>query len=125
MDCKSFAKPGVLIPVIVGIIIGAGLFFLGEADDAPGLCLTGLVLGSALIFFGIFGVKRIREKIDPGIAAPLFYCVSGIILGIVLEFDGEISAIQRIIIISAMIGMALISIGTVMLIRRMRTKLKS
>jgi hypothetical protein len=74
------------------------------------------------VALGISGchIKKIRIKIDPGIVIPLFYCVSGIILTIILEFDGELTKMQRSIVILVFIFIATISIGVVMLVRKIK-----
>ena len=50
---NKFFKPKVILPVILGIVIGGLLFALGENDDAPGLCAIGLSVGFILIMLGI------------------------------------------------------------------------
>ena len=122
MDNKQYPGPKVIVPICIGIIIGLVLFVLGDLDDAPGLSLIGLVLGSGLIFWGLFRIKVVMQKIDPGIAVPLFYCIGGIILAIVLELDGEISGFQRIVFIAALICAGLVSVTTIMLIRKRKNQ---
>jgi uncharacterized membrane protein YdcZ (DUF606 family) len=117
-------KPNIIVPLLFGIlgILGAFiLLFKEEFEDSPGVFLIIGALCIGFIFIGIFNIKKIRRKIDPGIVVPLFYCISGIILTIILEFDGELTKMQRSIVILVFIFIATISIGVVMLIRKIKT----
>ncbi|MDR3170025.1 MAG: hypothetical protein LBU17_00185 [Treponema sp.] len=123
MEYKQYVKPNSILPIlfgITGIITVFVLFLNGEFTDSPGVFFIGMALCIGLIFIGIFGVEKIRQKINPGIAVPLFYCVSGIILALVLPFDGEISGSQRIFVIGIMFFIGLISISINILIKKLK-----
>jgi hypothetical protein len=116
-------KPKVIVPLLFGILGILGVFILHykeEFEDSPGVFLIIGALCIGLIFIGIFNIKKIRGRIDPGIVVPLFYCISGIILTIILEFDGELTKSQRSIVILVFIFIAAISIGVVMLVRKIK-----
>ncbi|GMO44718.1 MAG: hypothetical protein Ta2B_25750 [Termitinemataceae bacterium] len=114
-------KHGIIVPLLFGILGIIGSFIIiykGEFDDTPGVLLIIGALCIGLIFIGLFNIKNIRQKINPGIFVPLFYCISGIILAIILEFDGEITKMQRSFVIMIFVFIAIISISLVMIIRR-------
>jgi phosphatidylserine synthase len=120
---NSKIKAKVIVPLffgIVGIITVFVLLFNGEFTDSPGVFFIGMALCIGLIFIGSVGVEKIRQKINPGIAVPLFYCVSGIILALVLPFDGEISGSQRIFVIGIILFIGLISISISILIKKLK-----
>ncbi|MDD2217212.1 MAG: hypothetical protein PHX63_02120 [Eubacteriales bacterium] len=50
---NKFFQLKVILPIILGIIIGGLLFALGEYDDAPGLCAIGLSVCFILIMVGV------------------------------------------------------------------------
>ncbi len=50
---NKFFRLKVILPIILGIIIGGLLFAFGEYDDAPGMCAIGLSIGFILIMVGI------------------------------------------------------------------------
>jgi hypothetical protein len=81
-------KPKVILPVILGIIIGGLLFVLGEYEDAPGICVIGLSVGFVLIMFGVDKTGIIKK----GLFAPillLFFSFFIIFLTTILLLDGE------------------------------------
>lgn len=64
---NKFFKPKVILPIILGIIIGGLLFAFGEYDDAPGMCAIGLSVGFILIMLGINKAGIIKK----GLFAPI------------------------------------------------------
>lgn len=58
---KKFVKSGTLLPILIGVAVGALLFILGAADDAPGLSLIGLVVAFLLIMWGIYNANVIKK----------------------------------------------------------------
>lgn len=111
---KKFVKPATLLPILIGIAVGALLFTLGYADDAPGLCLIGLVVAFLLIMFGVYNTGVIKK----GLLAPfILFCfgAGGIILSIALLLDGEFEDKPWIAAIGVAIGVVLIVIGTIRL----------
>ncbi|GHV31811.1 hypothetical protein AGMMS4952_21140 [Spirochaetia bacterium] len=116
-------KPRIIVPLLFGTlgIIGSFITIYKEKfDDSPGVLLIIGALCIGLIFIGLFNIKNIRQKINPGIFIPLFYCISGIVLAIILEFDGELTKMQRSIVIMIFVFIAIISISLVMIIRRIK-----
>lgn len=77
MELKLCLKPGVVLPVFLGLIMGSVLFFWGEVDDAPGLCLIGIVICIGLMFIGIKNANKINKKIKPIIVLPIFFGTVG------------------------------------------------
>ena len=59
---KSWMKPSVVLSVFGGIFLDVVLFILGEADDAPGLCLIGLVVAFLLILLGIYRAGAVKKS---------------------------------------------------------------
>jgi hypothetical protein len=117
-------KPNIIVPLLFGImgaIYALILLNKGEFEDSPGVSVLMGALCIGLIFIGIFNIKEIRQKVDPGIVVPLFYCISGIILTIVLGLDGEVTKKQRNIAVLLFILIGTISIATIMLIRKIKT----
>ena len=117
-------EPRIIVPLLFGTFGMIGSFIIiykEEFDDSPGVLLIIGALCIGLIFIGLFNIKNIRQKINPGIFVPLFYCISGIVLTIILEFDGELTKIQRSIVIMIFVFIAIISISLVMIIRRIKS----
>lgn len=115
----------IIVPMFLGTagIIGSSILFLnGEFHDFPGFFIVLNVLYTGCLFIGVFNIKRIRQKIDPGIIVPIFYCVCGIILAISSEFDGEISITQRIWIIMILLFIGVSSIGVIMFVRKLMNR---
>jgi uncharacterized membrane protein len=79
MDNRNFFKPNIILPIIIGITIGSILFLLGEADDAPGLCVIGIVLCIGLLYWGLHNANKINKHIKPSIVLPLLIGIVGII----------------------------------------------
>ncbi|MFA7637068.1 MAG: hypothetical protein WCX81_04825 [Monoglobales bacterium] len=70
---NKFLKLKVILPIILGIIIGGLLFAFGECDDSPGMCAIGLSIGVILIMLGINNTGIIKK----GLFAPIlliFFC---------------------------------------------------
>ena len=114
-------KPNIIVPLLfalIGIIYALILLGKGEFEDSPGIFLLMSAICIGLMFIGLFNIKTIRQKIDPGIIVPLFYCTCGIILTIVLGLDGEVTKQQRNIAVLIFILIGVICIGTIMLIRK-------
>lgn len=109
---KKFAKPVTLLPILIGVAVGALLYMLGDADDAPGLSLVGLVAAFLLIMWGVYNAGVIKK----GFLAPILllcFGAGGILLSVVLLLDGEFEETPGIAFIGAALGVALIVIGTI------------
>lgn len=111
---KKFVKPATLLPILIGVAVGALLFILGDADDAPGLSLIGLVVAFLLIMWGIYNAGAIKK----GLLAPiLLFCfgAGGILLSVALLLDGEFEESPGMALIGIALGVVLIVIGTIRL----------
>ena len=64
---NKYFKQKVILPIILGIIIGGLLFALGAYDDAPGLSAIGLSAGFILVMIGINQTGIIKK----GLLAPI------------------------------------------------------
>lgn len=85
---NNFFKLKVILPIILGIIIGGLLFAFGEYDDAPGMCAIGLSLGFILIMFGVNKTGIIKK----GLFAPillLFFAAFIALITTSILLDGE------------------------------------
>lgn len=85
---KRIFKPRVILPIILGIVIGGLLFAIGEYDDAPGLCVIGLSIGFVLIMSGVNRTGIIKK----GLFAPillLFFAAFIALMTISILLDGE------------------------------------
>ncbi|GHU71796.1 hypothetical protein FACS1894184_19040 [Clostridia bacterium] len=49
----KITKPSVLLPIAIGILLGAAFFWLGLSADAPGACAIGIALAFGLIMLKI------------------------------------------------------------------------
>lgn len=58
---KKFIKPMALLPILIGVVVGALLFMLGDADDAPGLSFIGLAAAFLLIMWGVYNTGVIKK----------------------------------------------------------------
>lgn len=117
---KRILKPSTLLPMLIGIIVGVTLFMLGDADDAPGLSLIGLVAAFLLIMWGVFNTGVIKK----GLLAPILllcFGVGGILLSVVLLLDGEFEESPGMSLIGAGLGVILICVG-VLSLRKTYTK---
>jgi hypothetical protein len=121
---KNKINPKVIVPLLFGIFGAIYAFILlnkGEFEDSPGVSILICAICIGLLFFGIFNIKQIRQKIDPGIVVPLFYCLCGIILTLLLNLDGEITRQQRSIAVLVFTLIGGISIGIIMLTRKIKS----
>lgn len=111
---NKFVKPVTLLPILIGIAVGALLCILGDADDAPGLSLIGLVAAFLLIMWGVYNTGVIKK----GFLSPIFlFCfgVGGISLSIALLLDGEFQESPGMALVGVTLGVALIVVGTIRL----------
>jgi len=113
MGIKRFAKPSVLLPAVIGLIIGAVLFWLDDMDDAPGLSLIGLATAFCLIMWGIYNAGVIKKGFLVPVLLLCFGAV-GILVSIILLFDGEFEDNPGMALISVALGLVLICIGAVL-----------
>jgi hypothetical protein len=119
------SKLTVIVPMLLGtagIIWSSTLFLNGEFREFPGFFAVRIALYAGWFFIGLFNIKGIRRKIDPAVTVPAFYCLCGIILAIVSEFDGEVSIAQRLLIITVLLFAGFLSIGLIMLVRKLMNR---
>lgn len=84
----KFLKLKIILPIILGIIIGGLLFAIGDSDDAPGLSAIGLSVGFVLIILGINNSGVIKK----GLLAPillLFFAAFIALITTSVLLDGE------------------------------------
>lgn len=111
---KKLMTPTVLLPILIGIVIGALLFSVGASEDAPGLCLIGLSVAFVLIMWGLTKAGLIKN----GFLAPILllcFGVGGVVLSIVLLLDGEFGDSPGFAIIGIGVGFLLLTMGVIRL----------
>ena len=117
MEIKRFAKPSTLLPIVIGLIIGAVLFRLGDMDNAPGLSLIGLVIAFFLIMWGIYNAGVIKK----GLLVPIMLLSFGagaIFVSVLFLIDGEFEDNPGMVLVGAALSLVLICAGTVMAQKR-------
>lgn len=85
---NKFFKLKVILPIILGIIIGGLLFALGEYDDAPGMCVIGISVGFILFMLGINKTGIIKK----GLLSPILLLFFAAFIALVttsILLDGE------------------------------------
>ena len=85
---NKFFKLKVILPIVLGIIIGGLLFAFGEYDDAPGMCAIGLSVGFILIMLGVNKTGIIRK----GLLAPILLLSFAAFIALIttsILLDGE------------------------------------
>ncbi|GHU80266.1 hypothetical protein FACS1894191_5120 [Clostridia bacterium] len=116
-----FARTSVLLPIVIGLVLGAAFFWLGLSEDAPGACAVGLALAFALVMLGIRNAGVIKK----GLLAPalLFcYALGGVILNTALILDGEFEEYPNMAYIGFMLGGAMLAVGAFLLYRRKKVR---
>lgn len=111
---NKLLKTATLIPICVGVIIGALLFTVGYFEDAPGMCLLGLSATFVLSMWGLSNAGAIKK----GFLAPILllcFGAGGILLSIVLLLDGEFEELPGLAFVGVALGAILIIIGTIRL----------
>jgi hypothetical protein len=123
MKIKPFLKFNIIAPLSIGIIVGGILFFYGEIDDSPGLCLIAVVLCLSLLYLGLRNASKINKKASPHIVLPLLIGITSIIWIIGYFVAGVYDEPPGLILIGIIISIALISLG-ILNIRKMNKKRK-
>jgi len=116
MRIRNLLKLSVILPVIIGIIIGTALFIFGEDSDAPGVCLIGLIIAFLLIMLGVYKAG-IVNKGRLAVILPLCFGTGSILLSVVLQLDGELSEMPAVFYTGLSLGAILICFGIVNLIK--------
>lgn len=117
---KRLLKVNVMLPILLGSVIGLVLFFLGNAEDAPGLSFIGLAAAFLLIMRGLYHAKVIKT----GYHMPMVFLVFGVIgilFPIILFLDGEIEWLSITTLIGNVMGIALL-VAALIRIKKVRTK---
>ncbi|MDR1639793.1 MAG: hypothetical protein LBT59_08880 [Clostridiales bacterium] len=121
MTPPRILKSSVIAPPIFGVVFGALLFILGAADDAPGLCLIGLVFAFLLIMLGAKNTGLIPKGfIQPFIL--LCFGTGSILLGTAWFRDTEFDNAPIFPIAALCIGAEILSAGILQARRRIRGK---
>jgi uncharacterized membrane protein YiaA len=123
MDNNLFSKLKIILPIVIGIVLGAILFILGEIDDSPGLCVIAIILCIGLLYLGIHNANKINKNIKPSIILPLLIGIVGTIYIAKYFIDGIFNEPPGLILIGIVLSIGLIIIGLVN-IKRNRIKNK-
>ena len=119
---KRIFRPKVLLYVICGILIGCILFYLGDADDSPGLSFIGLASAFIIIMRGVYHSSILPE----GYHIPLVLITFGVValvFPVILFLDEEIEGLSAITIICFVVGILMISAAITRFIKfRHKTK---
>ena len=110
MNIRNFLRISVILPAVTGIIIGTVLFLLGEAEDAPGLCLIGLIIAFLLLMSGAYNAGLVNKG-QVSCILPFCFGAGGLFLSVVLQFDGELDETPAVFYIGLLLGVLLISLG--------------
>lgn len=105
---KNFLKLKVILPILVGLVIGYTLFTLGDADDSPGLSFIGLAAAFLLFMRGIYHTGLIRKGCHIPIILSVFGTVS-LCFPVILYLDGEIQGLSVVTFVGIITGIACLS----------------
>lgn len=111
---KSLLKPKAILPIVIGLVVGAALFIIGNAEDAPGMCVIGLSVAFVLSMWGIYNAGIIKK----GFLAPIYllcFGAGGIVLSVVLLIDGEFGESPGMAAIGIVLGVVLVVAGAIRL----------
>lgn len=100
---------GILL-MLVGPILGAGLFAIGVSQDAPGMCVIGLGLALIFVVKGLVLAKRISAYWSNRLLFNAFG-VGGVLLTTVLLADGEFESRPEWSLIGFVLGAGLLYWG--------------
>lgn len=103
-------KTSVILPIAIGLIIGALLFTLGMADDAPGMSLIGLVIAFLLFVLAV----RNADIVPKGYLLPIVlicFGIGGVLLSVGWFMDSEFDSIPQFPIVALCLGIALLCVG--------------
>jgi drug/metabolite transporter (DMT)-like permease len=114
MKLKKFAKPSVLLPIIIGVIIGVTLVILGGMVDPPGLRGIGITAALCLMSWGVYNTGIIKKGMGISVLL-LCFGAGGILLSIVLLIEGEFEESPGIALIGVALGSVLIGTGIIMI----------
>lgn len=107
---KKLLKPATILPILIGLVIGAVLFWIGSSEDAPGMCVIGLSVAFVLCMWGMYNTGIIKKEF----LAPIYlFCfgAGGILLSIVLLLDGEFGESPWVAAVGVILGSVLVLLG--------------
>ncbi len=111
---KNLLKLKVVLPLLMGSIIGYTLFTLGDADDSPGLSFIGLAAAFLLFMRGIYHTGLIRKGCHIPIILSVFGSVA-LIFPVILYLDGEIQGLSVVTFIGGITGIVCLSSAALLL----------
>lgn len=117
----KFSKLSALLPIVIGVLFGAGLFVLGYTQDSPGMCAVGLAFAFGFIMLGVRNAGVFKK----GLFVPLMlfcYAAGIILLDLVLFFDREFEDNPGLVFIGLALGVIMIVAGIILLRRRKKHK---
>lgn len=117
MNKNQLLKPVTLLPILIGVATGAMLFWIGYAEDAPGMCVLGLAIAFVLILLGIRNAGIVKKEYFLPIIL-LCFGLGGIVLSIVLLLDGEFGESPGLAAIGIALGVAMICMAILLLRKR-------
>lgn len=100
---------GILL-ILVGPILGAGLFAIGASQDAPGMCVIGFGLALIFVVKGLVLADRISSYWSNRLLFTAFGA-GGVLLTTVLLADGEFESRPQLSLIGFVIGIGLLYLG--------------
>ena len=74
-----------IVPFLIAGLIGVGAIAFGEADDAPGLVLFGLLIVAGSVLFGLRPSLRSRSRVVAFLLAAVTVTVVGAVVAGWLE----------------------------------------
>lgn len=90
---KRICQTKVLLFILMGAIIGAVLFLLGDSKDAPGLSFIGISIAFMLVMRGVYYTRIVPQ----GYHMPCVFSVFGVVALVfpfILFLDGEITLLS-------------------------------
>ena len=113
MNIKQFFKVNIIVPIVSAMTAGPVLFFLGEIDDAPGLCLIAVVVSIGLLYLGLHKAKKIDKRANPNILLPLSIGIVGIVWIAQYFIRGVYDESPGFVLTGIVVSLGLISMGMV------------
>ncbi|MDR2469537.1 MAG: hypothetical protein LBD27_03540 [Tannerella sp.] len=117
MDMRKFLKLNIVVPVLTGLAVGSIFFVWGEIDDAPGLCLTAILLCTGLLYVGTRNAGKINKTVKPAIVLPVLFGSVGIVWISAYLIRGVYDEPPGLILAGMTVSVALISAGLIHLKR--------
>ena len=99
-----------LVPILIGFMVTAILFVLGDRGDALGLILMGGTVGFLLVLWGVYNSGLIRQVTLVTILK-FFFGMGIVLVSIVLFIDDEFGNATIEALMGVTLGIALIVFG--------------